>query len=170
MFAKKTRQESINQEARIIRFLSVVSLEAIFITVQSSAVLANCVENPGEQVIQIKINSCENIVAEKNVDVQQYAASLYDRKTLNRFYTGALVNADLLAIGKDNSRLTNIKPVHNIFMYPSMVKNPCKQLRKNTLTKKKAASTCCDAGKTGKCIFGGIFMWDLNGTSINVFQ
>jgi hypothetical protein len=155
---------------KVIRLLSLISLGATFITIQSSAVLANCVENPGERIIQIKVNSCENIVAEKNADVQQRAANLYDHKTLSRFYTGALVNADLLAIGRKNSGLTNIKPVNYIFMYPSTAKNPCKQLHKNTVIKKKYAGACCDTGKTGKCIFGGKFMWDLNSKTIDVFQ
>jgi hypothetical protein len=170
MESKYVMESKMKSLTKIVRFLSLISLGATFVTIQSSIVLANCVGNPGEQIIQIKINSCENIVAEKNVDIQQYAANLYDRKTLSRFYTGALVNADLLAIGQDNSRLTNIKPMHDIFMYPSMVKNPCKQLRKNTVVKKKTASACCDTGKVGKCVFGGTFMWDLNSKSINVFQ
>jgi hypothetical protein len=57
--------------------LSFISLGATFITIQSSAVLANCFGVSREQVIQIKINSCENIAAEKNADVQQYAANLF---------------------------------------------------------------------------------------------
>ncbi len=130
--------------AKIVRFLSLISLGAIFITIQSSAVLANCVGSPGEQIIQIKVNSCKNIVAETNADVQQRAANLYDRKTLSKFYTGALVNADLLAIGRKNSELTNIKPENDIFMYPSRAKKPCRQLHKNTIIKKKSASACCD--------------------------
>jgi hypothetical protein len=155
---------------KIVRLLSFISLGATFITIQSSAILANCFGVPREQVVQIKINSCKNIVAKKNADVQQYAANLYNRKTLSRLYTGALVNADLLAIRGGNSELASIKPVPDIFMYPSTVKNPCKQFRINTIFRKKTASACCDTGKTGKCVFGGIFMWDLNGKPIDVFQ
>jgi hypothetical protein len=94
----------------------------------------------------------------------------YDRKTLSRFYTGALVNADLLVIERKNSGLTNVKPVNYILMYPSGAKNPCKQLHRNTIIKTKYARACCDTGKTGKCIFGGKFMWDLNSKPIDVFQ
>jgi hypothetical protein len=170
MKLKYVMESKMQSLTKTVRFLSLISLGATLVIIQSSAVLANCVGNPEERIIQIKVNSCDNIVAEKNADVQQNAANLYDHKTLSKFYTGALVNADLLAIGRKNSGLTNVKTVNYIFMYPSAAKNPCKQLHKNTVIKKKYAGVCCDAGKTGKCIFGGKFMWDLNSKPIDVFQ
>jgi hypothetical protein len=76
MKSKYVMDSKMKSLTKIVRFLSLISLGATFITIQSSAVLANCFGSPGERVIQIKVNSCENIVAEKNADVQQHAANL----------------------------------------------------------------------------------------------
>jgi hypothetical protein len=127
---------------------SIGSVCAVLMNLCTPAAWANCEMGEQGKVVEIKVTSCEEIVAERNADVQKFAKGQSD------LYTGALVKSDLGLVT----------------MYPSKEKNPCEEFRKNSLVKKKAYSTCCDTGRWGKCVFGGNFLGNIDGLAINTFQ
>lgn len=131
------------KEMNLVGWLAAASL-GIF----SSIVCADCEMGEQGKIVELRIKSCEEIVAEKNTEVQKFAKGRSD------LYTGALVTVESGSVS----------------MYPSKVKHPCKMFRRNSLVTKKAYSTCCDTGNWGKCVFGGSFLGDVDAPAINTFQ
>lgn len=120
----------------------------------SASVFADCTGGMDGQIVQIKVQSCEEIQAESNSDVQKYAGSYYKTWNLKKLYTGALVK----------------EPSGVLWMYPSDRRHPCKEFRKGSVVNKKGYSSCCDTGRWGKCVFGGNFLGDVDGKPINAYQ
>jgi hypothetical protein len=130
-------------------------LASILLTLIASAqVIADCVRMPEGKIVKVESVSCKKIVAEKNEEVRKYAGDLSETSNLKKAYTGALIT------DKTGAR----------WMYPSADPNPCKGIKRGTVLEKKAYYTCCDTGRWGKCVFGGNWLGDVDGNSINSFQ
>jgi hypothetical protein len=115
---------------------------------------ANCVGGLEGQLIEIKVRSCENINGETNREVQEHAGQMQDTWDLKKAYTGALVTDEY------GSR----------WMYTASTANPCEGFPNGQVVQKKGYSSCCDTGQWGKCVFGGRWLSDVDGKSINAFQ
>jgi hypothetical protein len=115
---------------------------------------SNCLLPPAGQVVKIEVAACEEIVADTNKEVTEFAGDLSSARNLRKAYTGALVT------DKYGTR----------WMYPSQLKHSCTQFRNKTTVAKKAYHTCCDTGRWGKCVFGGQWLGDIAGKPINAFQ
>ena len=116
--------------------------------------LANCLLPNDGQIVKIEVKSCQEIVADRNAEVQKNAGPLYQPWNLKQLYTGALI--------------TDVSGGR--WMYPSEQKTPCKPFQKKSLIEKRAYYTCCDSGAWGKCVFGGKWLGDIKGRPINAFQ
>ena len=134
-------------------FVPRLSLSIFFLTT-SSHLSADCIKVEQGRIVKVEIRACEAIVAEKNNDVQKYAGPYYETWNLRKAYTGALI--------KDEKG--------SFWMYPTESRYPCADFPKKAIVEKKAYSTCCDSGRWGKCVFGGRWLGDVDGKSINAFQ
>src|SRR5262245_22854962 len=120
----------------------------------SAQVRADCAQMPEGQIVKVESISCKEIAAEENEEVRTYAGELLEKWNLKKAYTGALIT------DRTGTR----------WMYPSADPSPCKGIKRGTVLEKKAYYTCCDAGRWGKCVFGGNWLGDVDGNAINSFQ
>jgi hypothetical protein len=115
---------------------------------------ADCSFSNDGRVIGIKVESCEVIDGKMNKDVLKYAGAAQNAPTLQKLYTGALV----LAAGGGK------------WVYPSAEAKPCQKFARSAQVKMRAYHTCCDTGRWGKCVFGGLWLGDVDGKPVNSDQ
>ena len=158
--------KSLKKNAQL---LYLASLTTLLLVSQSLVAVADCLPTKSS-VIQVRVRSCEKIVAENNSIIQQQIEKNSRLMKLYKdVYTGAIVTADILPIYTKNKEITLKKVNSFLWLYPSMASNPCKQFSKNTIIKKNSVQACCDAGSFNPCLLGsgGRLMWDVGGKPIN---
>ncbi|MCB1593212.1 MAG: hypothetical protein KDI90_12255 [Alphaproteobacteria bacterium] len=104
---------------------------------------------------KIKIASCEVLTPLTDPRFKQDGnLPQMSDEFLLQFYKGALI--------KDEQGQS--------FMYPTEEKEACEQFTAGLEVEKTVSSVCCDTGAWGKCILGGVFIYDSGGTPVNTFQ
>jgi hypothetical protein len=126
----------------------------LFVCIAHSA-MADCVSTEDGKIIKVTVKQCKKISPLEEPSIKSTAgAEWYDTWKLERLYSGALI--------------TDISGTS--WVYPSGSKTPCMDFKPGAVVEKKAYYTCCDTGNWGKCVFGGKFLTDVNGSTINTFQ
>jgi hypothetical protein len=118
--------------------------------------LADCA-GPAQSAVDLVPQTCLPISAARDPTILARARSKGlpgDLTTLARLYTGALVT---------DSR-------NQQWLYPTPAHDPCRFFPTGRKIRRMAYFTCCDTGIWGKCVFGGRFLGDIGGPSINAFQ
>jgi hypothetical protein len=95
-----------------------------------SLLWAECIAMAQGEIVTVVVQSCEEIVAEKNKEVIAHGPP-YGTWDWRKGYTGALVK--------------DVKGMQ--WMYPSESSAPCKQFAQNKSVQKKAYHSCCDTGR-----------------------
>ena len=135
-------------------FSLIASLMLLSICVMNTA-FANCIIPP-DAPVKITVKSCENIDPKQTPKLKNYQGLTFGdkQKFLETFYRGALI------VSREGGR----------FVYPSRKSNPCQQFKQGQVITKMVTGTCYDTGPWGRCIFGGVFLYDLGSKPINSFQ
>jgi hypothetical protein len=103
-----------------VQLLYLASFTTLLLGSQSLVAVADCLPTKSS-VVQVKVRSCEKIVAENNnIIQQQIEKNPRLTKLYKDVYTGAIVTADILPIYTKKKEIT-LKKVNSFpWLYPSM--------------------------------------------------
>jgi hypothetical protein len=123
-------------------------------TAYAPAASAACLMREQGEMVEVLAQECRKLSPLSDPEIAEHAGAQMDPTRLSAIYKGALIKE---ANGKR-------------WVYPSQAASPCDSFPLGKTVRMRAYYTCCDTGKWGKCVFGGAFLGDLDGTPVNAFQ
>ena len=139
-----------------------MTIVVVMLLFMSLPVRADCVPEPDGE-ISISIKSCEVLSPDTTPKLISYKKDGYGLPSshtddfLNLYFRGGLIMG---TVGKKDI----------IAVYPSSDATVCKQFNKGMTVKKILTNSCCDTGEWGKCLYGGLFLYDVGGKPVDAFQ